>query len=162
MQMDDEVFWVSRAYNTGVIMTNTFDSLEKAIAFKDRYSDLNEWNDDYYTLETTSLVSTVSEMIDLTDKYEKNMFELINQKDTERAQKWTAVKAFADMRDEWLNESKYVLPAITLLSFISFFEEFMIANEYTWGFVWVGVSYALYKVQKFFIYRKTRGVFDNF
>ena len=162
MQMDDEVFLVSREFSTGGIIANTFDSLEKAIEFKDRYSDLNESDYDYHTLETTTLVSTVSEMIDLIDKYQNNTYELINRKNTERAQKWTAVKAFTDMRDEWLNESKYVLPSVTLLSFISFFEDFMVANEYTWGFVWAGVSYVLYKVQEFFIHRKNRSTFVDF
>jgi hypothetical protein len=43
-----------------------------------------------------------------------------------------------------------------------FFGGFMEANQYIAGALWIGVSYASYRVQKFFIYRKTHGVFDDF
>jgi hypothetical protein len=81
MQTDDKVVLVSREYNDGSIMVNKFDSIDQAIKFKDRWANLNESNIDYHTLETTALVSNVSEMIDLLDKYEKNTFALIRKKD---------------------------------------------------------------------------------
>ena len=49
-----------------------------------------------------------------------------------------------------------------MFALIGFFEGFMESNEFIAGGIWVGVSYAVYRVQKFFIYRKTRGVFDDF
>jgi hypothetical protein len=163
MKTDDKVFLVSREYSNGPIMVNKFDSIDKAIKFKDQWTDLNEWHIDYHTLETTTLVFTVSEMIDLLDKYEKNTFDLIKQKGIESERKWKALGAFNKIRDEWVDESKYVVPGLTMFVLIAFFEGVMEAtNEYIAGALWVGGSYALYRVQKFFIYRKTRGVFADF
>ena len=168
MQTDNEVFMVSREYNDGAIIVNNFDSIDKAIKFKDQWTNLNEWNDDYYTLETTTLVSTVSETINLLKKYEKYTSDLIRQKRIESERKWTALGAFNKIRDEWVNESKYTIPALTFFALMHFSEDFMLSNEYLWGLPWpalfflVGVSYAVYRVQKFFVYRKTRGVFDDF
>ena len=162
MQIDDEVFMVRREFNDGTIMAKTFDSLEKAIEFKDKYSDPNFLHDDRDTLETTTLVSTVSEMIDLIAKYEKHTFELMRQNRTEQGRTWTALGAFNKIRDEWLDESKYTIPAFVFLASITWLEDFILANEYIWGFAWAGVSYALYKVQKFFIHRKNRSTFVDF
>ena len=113
MQTDNEVFMVSREYNDGAIIVNNFDSIDKAIKFKDQWTNLNEWNDDYYTLETTTLVSTVSETINLLEKYEKYTSDLIRQKRIESERKWTALGAFNKIRDYethlnsiWVNEMK--------------------------------------------------------
>ena len=162
MQTDDRVVLVSREYNDGSIMVNKFDSIDKAIEFKDRWTNLHDSIDDIYTLETITLVSTVSETINLLDKYEKNTFDLIRQKRIESERKWTALGAFNKIRDEWVDESKYVVPALTMFVLTGFFGGFMATNEYIAGTLWIGVSYASYRVQKFFIYRKTRGVFDDF
>ena len=165
MQTDDRVVLVNREYNDGSIMVNKFDSIDQAIKFKDRWANLNESNIDYHTLETTALVSNVSEMIDLLDKYEKNMFDLIRQKNIESERKWTALGAFNKIRDEWVNESRYVEPVLTFFMLIYFFGDLVEGDSYKQfigGGIWVGVSYAFYRVQKFFIYRKTRGVFDDF
>ena len=80
----------------------------------------------------------------------------------ESERKWTALGAFNKIRDEWVDESKYVVPALTMFALIGFFEGFIESNEFIAGGIWVGVSYASYRVQKFFIYRKTHGVFDDF